>query len=69
MVTGVLESASKARNSQTIEILDYCGEKDEYLELLYDRVPTLPQTLSRDLGIFTYLWRNITQRMVRIGQG
>ena len=46
--------------------LDECGNHYEYLCILYDRVPTLPQTLSRDLGILRYLWQNIAQRLARI---
>ena len=29
----------------TIEILDFEGQKDEYIQMLYDRTPTLPQKL------------------------
>ena len=65
VVTGVKESRGKQANTQTIEILDFCGAKYEYLSILYDRVPTLPQTLSRDLGIIRHLWQNIAQRVAR----
>ena len=65
VVTGRKESRGKLASTETIEILDFGGAEDEYLSILYDRVPTLPQTLSRDLGIFGHLWQNIAQRVAR----
>ena len=51
----------------TIEILDFGSEENEfeYLEILYDRVPTLPQSLKNDFGILSLLWRNIVCRVAR----
>ena len=51
----------------TIEILDFGSEENEfeYLEILYDRVPTLPQSLKKDFGILSLLWRNIVCRVAR----
>ena len=45
-----------------IEILDYEGNELLLDQILYDRVPTLPQSLSRDLGIFGHLIQNIALR-------
>lgn len=35
------------------------------LSLLYDRIPTLPQSLQKDFGIFRHLWQNIAHRVAR----
>lgn len=42
-----------------MEILDYKGMEEEYLQVLYDRVPTLPQNLNRDFDIIRHLWVNM----------
>lgn len=65
IVTGIHESRNGTKSTQSIEILDDCGDRYAYLCVLYDRVPTLPQTLGRDLGIFRYLWVNIAHRLAR----
>lgn len=65
VVTGVRESRSSRARTQTIEILDFGGKNLEYLQLLYDRVPTLPQALHRDFGVLTHLWQNIAHRVAR----
>ena len=49
----------------TVEILDYFNQWDEYLQILYDRIPSLPQSLTHDLGIFGLLWRNIGYRLIK----
>ena len=36
----------------------------EYMQILYDRIPTLPQSLTlRDFGIIRHLWHNIAVRL------
>ena len=40
---------------------------DSYMQILYDRVPTLPQNLNRDLGIIPHLWVNIARRLAETG--
>lgn len=35
----------------------------EYLQLLYDRVPSLPQSLEWDFGSLSHLWQNIACRV------
>lgn len=37
----------------------------EYLQILYDRIPTLPQSLHRDLGIIRHLLVNIAHRILK----
>lgn len=49
----------------TAEILDYGTDELEYWEILYDRIPTLPQSLHRDFGVLPHLWQNIAQRVAR----
>ena len=50
----------KGINPEWIEM-----SKDEYIAFLYDRVPTLPQSLKRDLGVIPHLWTNIAYRVAR----
>ncbi|MCR5672806.1 MAG: cellulase family glycosylhydrolase [Lachnospiraceae bacterium] len=48
-----------------LEIMNLSEVGDEYNELLYDRIPTLPQSLTRDYGIIRHLLRNIAYRILR----
>ena len=48
----------------TVEILDFGGQKDEYIQMLYDRTPTLPQRLRLGEGHIDNLWNNIAHRIV-----
>ena len=48
----------------TVEILDFGGQKDEYIQMLYDRTPTLPQKLRLGNGHIDNLWNNIGHRIV-----
>ena len=65
VVIDVIRSRFNDQCVHTMEILDFRKKELEYLQLLYDRIPTLPQSLSRDLGVLPYLWRNIAARIVR----
>ncbi|MCR4599598.1 MAG: glycoside hydrolase family 5 protein [Acetatifactor sp.] len=51
--------------THTIEVLDFNGQEMEWLQLLYDRIPTLPQSLQRDFGVVSHLWQNIAHRVAR----
>jgi cellulose synthase (UDP-forming) len=64
-VVGLLESRTGDATVHTIEILDYGTSELEYLQILYDRIPTLPQSLSHDWGTLEHLWRNIAFRVAR----
>lgn len=64
-VTNVSITRSGTARTHTVEILDYGNHREEYLQILYDRVPTLPQSLHHDFGIFTHLWQNIAHRVAR----
>lgn len=48
-----------------LEIMNLPEVSDEYNEILYDRIPTLPQSLYRDYGIVIHMLRNIAQRILR----
>ena len=48
----------------TVEILDFGEQKDEYIQMLYDRTPTLPQRLRLGEGHIDNLWNNIAHRIV-----
>jgi cellulose synthase (UDP-forming) len=65
VVTGITEGRSGRARTHTVEILDFGGAEDEYLQLLYDRVPTLPQSLHRDFGVIPHLWQNVAHRVAR----
>ncbi len=65
VITAVRESRRGTSRTHTVEILDDHGNRMEYLQLLYDRIPTLPQSLHRDFGGFYDLWQNIANRIAR----
>ena len=65
VVTAVRESRMGNARTHTIEILDDQGNRMEYLQLLYDRIPTLPQSLHGDFGALYDLWQNIAHRVAR----
>lgn len=63
VITGIRESRNGSHRVFTAEILDFGGDNTEYLQILYDRVPSLPQNLSRDLSMLQHLWTNIARRL------
>ena len=69
-LSGIIISQRRAvsggQSTYTMEIIDFNGMEEEYLQILYDRVPTLPQNLNRDFGKFRHLWVNIANRIGRI---
>ena len=65
VVTGIRESRNSTARTHTIEILDFEEGDTEYFQVLYDRVPTLPQSLQRDFGMIPHLWQNIAHRVAR----
>ena len=65
VVTGISESRRGTIRTHDIEILDDHGARMEYLQILYDRVPTLPQSLRKDHGALADLWQNIAHRVAR----
>ncbi len=67
VVTEVSLSHNEAQRLHTIEVLDYGEYWGEYLQVLYDRVPTLPQKLTHDPGPVRYFWRNLAARLSRLG--
>ena len=67
-VKGTVVAIHHSRNPDvpsvyTIEILDFEGQKDEYIQMLYDRKPTLPQKLRLGGGLVDNLWNNIGHRI------
>ena len=67
LLTGPVTRAWKSRpGGQSVcgmEILDMGNTRDDYFQILYDRIPTLPQNLNRDIGILPHLWGNIAVRL------
>lgn len=64
-VTSKKETRDKKARTHTIEILDFEDQELEYWQILYDRIPTLPQSLVRDWGIFGHMWQNVACRVAR----
>ena len=58
------EYTPRDRPSPNAALSGVCS-KYEYWQVLYDRIPTLPQSLNRDFGIMTHLWQNIAHRVAR----
>ncbi len=48
------------------QITDMCGNYDAYLQILYDRIPTLPTNLDKSLSTFDDLRLNISKRVQEI---
>ena len=46
-------------------ITDYCNAYEQYLQLLYDRIPTLPQNLDSSSGGFDDLRINVSRRTAK----
>ncbi len=67
VVTQVTLSRNETERMHTVEILDYGEDWGEYMQIVYDRVPTLPQKLTRDPGPIVYFWRNLAARLGRTG--
>lgn len=65
VITGLQQARRSQSRTQTIEILDFGDDRYEYWEILYDRIPSLPQSLKRDFGIIPHLWQNIAHRVAR----
>lgn len=65
VVINVTESRKGNSRTHSIEILDFGKDEYEYWEILYDRIPTLPQSIYRDFGILAHLWQNIAHRVAR----
>lgn len=63
IVTGIQKTRNKSEKTYVIEILNYGEDDSEYLQLLYDRVPSLPQSLEWDFGSLSHLWQNIACRV------
>lgn len=53
----------KDRWNYSFAIIDYLGTYDDYLEIIYDRRPTLPEMIKKDSGSFEDLKVNTTKRL------
>ena len=67
VVIQVTELRRSAHSVLSVEILDFGTEENklEYFELLYDRIPTLPQSLQKDMGSGRLFWRNVIYRIMK----
>ncbi|MCR5775205.1 MAG: cellulase family glycosylhydrolase [Lachnospiraceae bacterium] len=65
VVTGITYSRYGGACVYSIEITDFRDAFMEYQQILYDRVPTLPQTLANDNGIIVHMMKNIAYRILR----
>lgn len=48
----------------TVEITDPRDDLYVYWQILYDRIPTLPQSLQRDMGIIPHMMMNLGHRLL-----
>ena len=65
VVTSIQVSRRGSSRIHTVEILDFYTSRLEYWQLLYDRIPTLPLSLRKDMGVLPHLWQNIAHRVAR----
>jgi len=63
LVEVVYVSKINDRWSYSMKILDYKDTYDEYLQLMYDRVPVLPAEIKKDSGSFEDLKLNTKKRI------
>lgn len=67
-VKGVLTGKHIPRSSASciysVEFTDMEEHPYEYWQILYDRIPTLPQSLKRDMGIIHHILVNIAHRIL-----
>ena len=65
----IITSITYSRHGEScvlgFEIIDTFGNMNEYMQVLYDRIPTLPQSLTRDYGIIKHMLKNIAYRILR----
>ncbi|MBR4718782.1 MAG: cellulase family glycosylhydrolase [Lachnospiraceae bacterium] len=64
IITGILTPRSGIASVYSVEIIDMRDSVYEYMQILYDRVPSLPQSLHRDLGIIRHLLVNVAHRIL-----
>ena len=66
VITGQVFSRFGDSGVYSLEITGITEESQmEYLQVLYDRIPSLPQSLTRDYGILNHMLRNIAFRILR----
>ena len=65
VVTNVRGLKEGNNSAYAIEILDLKGNELSYDQILYDRIPSLPQSLQRDWGMLAHMWQNIAYRVAR----
>ena len=65
IVTGRTRSRFSDSSVYSLELIGHPEDDTEYLQILYDRIPTLPQSLARDYGIVHHILRNLAFRILR----
>ncbi len=67
IVIGLKDLIHSEHSLVSVELVNFGTDENkyDYWEILYDRIPTLPQSLQRDSGWFRLLWRNIAIRLTR----
>lgn len=64
VITGITELKNSTGIVYAVEILDFKGNENEYDQVLFDRIPSLPQSLNKDLGIFRHPIKIIAHRIL-----
>ena len=67
IITGISTSRSGSKKVFTLEIIDHRDSWGEYEQILFDRIPSLPQTLLKDYGIVFHFLRNVAIRVLKAG--
>ncbi len=49
-------------NNYSFKITDYLDSYDDWLQIIYDRSPALPEAIKKDSGIFEDLQLNVKKR-------
>ncbi len=50
----------------TVEILEFLDSEYEYWQILYDRIPSLPQKIRRDGNVFSNIFSNTIRRLYNL---
>ena len=65
VVTGRKSSRSGGKSVYSLELINPLEDNEDYLQIIYDRIPSLPQSLVKDYGLTYHMLRNIAFRILR----
>ncbi len=65
VITRIAQSKTASYVIYSVDIMDFGESENEYMQILYDRIPSLPQSLSKDYGMINHLLRVFAHRILR----